>query len=225
MHDLVLSDTCLGEGFSSRVFLGTMCKGSSTMRRLARGKRATHHEMATPVAVKVFRMLNTVGEADTLPPEGPSETATHEMLRNELLEARLHARLEHRNLVRLLGVQEARQPVMLALEYCEHGNLLRMLRVQGARAGAEQQRDMAAQVAAGLAYLHANLCVHRDVAARNVLVADGGLQPPPCGHVLKLADLGLSRQLRPESDYYRVRRGRGEAGGAGRKCCRLNLVI
>ena len=211
MHDLVLSNTCLGEGFSSRVFLGTMCKGASTRRRtFTRKERATRHEMATPVAVKVFRMLNTVGEAAT--GQGPSETATHEMLRNELLEARLHARLEHRNLVRLLGVQEARQPVMLALEYCEHGNLLRMLRVQGARAGAEQQRDMAAQVAAGLAYLHANLCVHRDVAARNVLVADGGLQPPPCGHVLKLADLGLSRQLRPESDYYRVRRGWGEGG-------------
>ena len=225
MHDLILSDTCLGEGFSSRVFLGTMRNVGHTGHRYGKKQGAMQDEATTTVAVKVFRMLDAVGEADTLPPEGPSEVATHEMLRNELLEARLHARLEHRNLVKLLGVQEARQPVMLALEYCEHGNLLRMLRVQGARAGAEQQRDMAAQVAAGLAYLHANLCVHRDVAARNVLVADGGLQPPPCGHVLKLADLGLSRQLRPESDYYRVRRGRGEAGGAGRKCCRLNLVI
>lgn len=71
------------------------------------------------------------------------------------------------------------------------------------------RRDMASQVAAGLQYLHSKLCIHRDVAARNVLLvpqseAGAGEQAGASGFVLKLADLGLSRVTRDEQDYYRV---------------------
>ena len=37
-------------------------------------------------------------------------------------------------------------------------------------------------------------CIHRDIAARNVLVADD--------HVLKIADFGLARDVH-DRDYYR----------------------
>lgn len=43
-------------------------------------------------------------------------------------------------------------------------------------------------------YLATKLCIHRDLAARNVLVGEG--------HVMKIADFGLTRSI-PNNDYYR----------------------
>jgi serine/threonine protein kinase len=190
IDQIKISQVCLGEGISGQVFLGYI----STATALSNAKSSDECAEGIRVAVKVLGhvMQNVSSTTD----ESTSR------LRSALLEARLHARLSHPNVVQLLGVQEARQPVMLALEYCEHGSLRDLLRT---RAGQRhfnliQRQDMAAQVAAGLCYLHSRLCVHRDVAARNVLVASGGVSCPPCGYTVKLGDLGLARQLRPESD-------------------------
>jgi fyn-related kinase len=48
--------------------------------------------------------------------------------------------------------------------------------------------DMAAQIAAGMAYLESQNYIHRDLAARNVLVADN--------NVVKIADFGLARLIK-----------------------------
>lgn len=45
--------------------------------------------------------------------------------------------------------------------------------------------DMAAQIAAGMAYLESQNYIHRDLAARNVLVGDN--------NIVKIADFGLAR--------------------------------
>lgn len=47
--------------------------------------------------------------------------------------------------------------------------------------------DMAAQIAAGMAYLESQNYIHRDLAARNVLVGDG--------NIVKIADFGLARYV------------------------------
>ncbi|XP_012233524.1 tyrosine-protein kinase Src42A isoform X1 [Linepithema humile] len=57
--------------------------------------------------------------------------------------------------------------------------------------------DMAAQIAAGMAYLESQNYIHRDLAARNVLVADG--------NVVKIADFGLARLIK--EDEYEARIG------------------
>lgn len=53
--------------------------------------------------------------------------------------------------------------------------------------------DMAAQIAAGMAYLESQNYIHRDLAARNVLVGDN--------NIVKIADFGLARLIKV-SDYY-----------------------
>lgn len=202
IDDLKMTETCLGEGFSGKVYLARLHAPA-----LFQQPNAEKTSQSLEVALKVIARASG-GQ----PGQGSDQDA---VVRCALLEARLHARLDHPNLVRLLAVQEARQPVMLALELCNRGALLGLLRERSGGEldfNAEQRRDMATQVAAGVRYLHSKLCIHRDIAARNVLVAEVTQgKVPTCGYVLKLSDLGLARQLRTESDYYRVGRWCGWA--------------
>jgi hypothetical protein len=221
VHHVRLLEEMLGRGQFGEVWRGECILPTAAAHGRSRGhaRGAAMREAWSPVAVKVLSAL-TASRAD-----GAQNDAQMTQL---LLEARLHAQLQHPNLVRLLAVQETVQPVMLVLELCEGGDLRQALRSHSG-AGPENdyleaaRRDMAAQVAAGMQFLHSKLCIHRDLAARNVLLSAAygeGAALPVCGHVLKLGDLGLSRVLREESDYYRVRvEGRGgmEARGWGGK--------
>lgn len=51
---------------------------------------------------------------------------------------------------------------------------------------------MAAQIAAGMAYLESQNYIHRDLAARNVLVGDN--------NIVKIADFGLARYVFPQKN-------------------------
>ena len=48
--------------------------------------------------------------------------------------------------------------------------------------------DVAAQIAAGMAYLESQNYIHRDLAARNILVGEG--------NCVKIADFGLARVIK-----------------------------
>ena len=48
--------------------------------------------------------------------------------------------------------------------------------------------DVAAQIAAGMAYLESQNYIHRDLAARNILVGEG--------NNVKIADFGLARVIK-----------------------------
>lgn len=56
---------------------------------------------------------------------------------------------------------------------------------KGTTLGISDQTEMAAQVAAGMAYLELQNYIHRDLAARNVLVGEN--------NICKVADFGLAR--------------------------------
>ena len=212
------SDRPLGRGHFSEVWFGHLLPNS----RAGSGRAAQGTAGATEVAIK---MLGPSGLE--LFASGQSDLRQRDPRTLLLLEGRLHSCLHHPNIVQLYGVQETTLPVMLVLEYCDSGNLLNALRQARAPASGgqdfslAQRRDMAAQVASGLAYLHSKLCLHRDLAARNVLLktpAAGAGPMPVCGYNIKLSDLGLSRAA--SEDYYRVRRG-GVGSGCARGCVAL----
>lgn len=143
-----------------------------------------------------------------------------------LVEARLMSVLQHPHLVRAMAVCEDTLPLCLAMELCPRGNLQQALRSKALTNGGADEFvvyvDLARQVAEALAYLHSKTCLHRDVAARNVLLADaaeGDGGDARCGVLAKLSDFGLARGVEREKEYYRVSGecGRSEGASKGRR--------
>ncbi|XP_041705250.1 inactive tyrosine-protein kinase transmembrane receptor ROR1-like [Coregonus clupeaformis] len=126
-------------------------------------------------------------------------------------EASVMAELHHHNVVCLLGVVTQEQPVCMLFEFLNQGDLHEFLIMRSPHSdvGCSSDEDgtvkssldhgdflhLALQVAAGMEYLASHFFVHKDLAARNILVGEQL-------HV-KISDLGLSREIYT-SDYYRV---------------------
>ena len=97
--------------------------------------------------------------------------------------------LSHPNIVRLLGAMWDRGANELCMfqEYVECGSVARMIKKFGALPFSVIQRYLH-QVTLGVAYLHANNIVHRDIKGDNILVGKDGC--------VKVADFGCAAQLR-----------------------------
>ncbi|XP_065669835.1 vascular endothelial growth factor receptor kdr-like isoform X2 [Hydra vulgaris] len=120
------------------------------------------------------------------------------------------------NIVNLLGActKGVEKETYILLEYCPHGNLLSYMKNRRQEfkpiwskqfIGMEQEFttfDLAVicyQVAKGLEFLASRKCVHRDVAARNVLVGEN--------FTMKVADFGLARDVHQDERYVKVSGG------------------
>ena len=101
-------------------------------------------------------------------------------------EAEALRQLEHPNIVRLIGTEEAADGrlciVMEVVEGCDLGRLLRAQPLPHAR-GVE----IFGKVCAAVEYAHASGFVHRDINPSNILIGGDG--------TVKLADFGFARQL------------------------------
>jgi len=91
----------------------------------------------------------------------------------------------HANVVMFYGVCDA--PPAIVLQFCDGGSLLS--RLYGRKPGtpllsSSEMQSIALDIARGLNHLHFARLVHRDVAARNVLLHRG---------VAKLTDMGMAR--------------------------------
>jgi len=114
-----------------------------------------------------------------------------------LSEAHIMKKLRHPKLIQLYAVCTLEEPIYIITELMKYGSLLEYLQGKGKLLKLPQLIDMAAQVAAGMAYLESQNYIHRDLAARNVLVGEN--------NIVKIADFGLARLIK--EDEYEARVG------------------
>eukprot|EP00045_Choanoeca_perplexa_P014922 m.178590 g.178590 ORF g.178590 m.178590 type:complete len:523 (+) comp16842_c0_seq2:2832-4400(+) len=155
----------IGEGHFGHVWQGTVVNSTKALRD------------NRDVAVKLL-----MAESD----EGLVQAA--------LMEAILHHRLQHANIVACLGVVYDVDMFGLVLELCALGNARDYLRSNTGAVSSHTKQLWLYQVAGAVSYLHEQQVVHRDLALRNVLI-----KSPE--HVM-LADFGLSRFVALTTSYY-----------------------
>ncbi len=109
------------------------------------------------------------------------------------MQVRLHA-FAHENVIRMLAVCFKTQPLLIVLEYMPNGDLKSFLRkVQESSGETEFVAStahllrLAHDCSKGLAYLQSIKYVHRDIAARNVLLSRT--------YVAKIGDFGMARKV------------------------------
>ena len=126
-----------------------------------------------------------------------------------LVEGLLLLGVRHQRIVGLVAIVSESTPAMLCTELMVNGDLktyLRACRPRNAEPKAEitpvVMHQMAARLASAMAFVSKRGIIHRDIAARNVLVGDTAID-------VKLADLGAARDVL----------------GAGGECVYLSLPM
>ena len=135
------------------------------------------------------------------------ERATEGFPTAALREIKLLSHLQHKNVVRLLDVSTAKyappeQPLspdhrhlpfsypwnfFMVCEYAEHS--LKGLLERGVRFTPEQVKRVMRQVFEGLAYIHSQRVMHRDIKCSNILMNSQG--------IVKIADFGMGTYFEP----------------------------
>ncbi|XP_028605037.2 tyrosine-protein kinase transmembrane receptor ROR2 [Podarcis muralis] len=125
-------------------------------------------------------------------------------------EAMMRSRLQHPNIVCLLGIVTKEQPISMIFSYCSHSDLHEFLVMRSPHSDVGSTDDdktvkstlepadffhIVTQIAAGMEYLSSHHVVHKDLATRNVLVFDK--------LSVRISDLGLFREVY-SADYYKL---------------------
>ncbi|CAL1265166.1 unnamed protein product [Larinioides sclopetarius] len=115
-----------------------------------------------------------------------------------LEEAYIMQQFDHRHIIRLIGICSD-SPIWIVMELAKHGEMRAYLQNN------RNQLDLATlilyafQLSTALSYLESRKFVHRDIAARNVLVSSHDC--------VKLGDFGLSRWVE-DQHYYKASKGK-----------------
>uniref|UniRef100_A0A8C5AGD8 non-specific protein-tyrosine kinase n=1 Tax=Gadus morhua TaxID=8049 RepID=A0A8C5AGD8_GADMO len=127
------------------------------------------------------------------------KNCTSDSVREKFLQEALTMRqFDHPNIVKLIGVI-TENPVWIIMELCTLGELRSFLQVRKYSLDLASLILFSYQLSTALAYLESKRFVHRDIAARNVLVSS-----MDC---VMLGDFGLSRYME-DSSYYKASKGK-----------------
>jgi serine/threonine protein kinase len=117
-------------------------------------------------------------------------------------EAQIFARAgRHPNLIHFWGLAQHGDLQCLVAERAGLGSLDQFLEDHGKGLLLEAKLTMGSQIAAGMAHLHAQSLIHRDLATRNVLVCHRGDENGR-GALVKLTDYGLTKEASQTSGAY-----------------------
>jgi serine/threonine-protein kinase len=116
-------------------------------------------------------------------------------LQRFLREGKLAANLNHPNLVQVYDVGEENGRFYIVMEYVEGRDLREVIAKEGAMPNDKALR-IVRQVAEALAYAHENGVIHRDIKPSNIILTKEGNA--------KVADLGLARPIRDDSEVTRA---------------------
>ncbi|CAH1261831.1 RET [Branchiostoma lanceolatum] len=144
--------------------------------------------------------------AKSIRPDRMTASAVRDFRREMDILTRIHEDKEgHPNVVRLYGVVTKSEPQYILVEYASNEELRRYLwslREQCKTTGNTkllERLGFSCDVASGLSELARLKIVHRDIAARNVVISDR--------KVAKIVDFGLSRDVYVSSAYERTSQG------------------
>ncbi|XP_059485924.1 focal adhesion kinase 1 isoform X2 [Neocloeon triangulifer] len=115
-----------------------------------------------------------------------------------LEEAYIMQQFDHPHIIKLIGVC-SESPIWIVMELAKLGEMRAYLLSNKSRLDLATLLLYSYQLSTALSYLESKKFVHRDIAARNVLVSSH--------HCVKLADFGLSRWVEDQS-YYKASKGK-----------------
>ncbi|CAD5220314.1 unnamed protein product [Bursaphelenchus okinawaensis] len=113
------------------------------------------------------------------------ENVAKEQIKEIMMEARIMRALHHPHVVRFYGVGALQEPLLVIMELVDEGALDKILHKKTLDIATKTKYCLHASW--GIAYLHAQKLLHRDIASRNCLIG---------GKKLKLSDFGMSRKAR-----------------------------
>ncbi|ESO08827.1 hypothetical protein HELRODRAFT_74448 [Helobdella robusta] len=103
-----------------------------------------------------------------------------------LEEAKFLQKMNHKNMVQIMGVCSEGEPVFIIMEFVELGSLRNYLHNdRGKTIKFKTLLDIAAQIASGMTYIEQNNFIHRDLRSVNCLVGRN--------KAIKIADFGLAK--------------------------------
>ncbi|KAI0564713.1 Serine/threonine protein kinase [Gracilaria domingensis] len=111
-------------------------------------------------------------------------------------EAEIVRSICHKNIVRTFDVFETSNEVSIVMEFMEKGSLKSFLEGNRKRISERNGKRIARQLLSGVAYLHENGIIHRDLCVDNILVSGDG--------TVKISDFQFARwedRMGP-ADYY-----------------------
>ena len=124
----------------------------------------------------------TTSVAVKIPKAGPK------IVSDFLAEAQIMKKLQHDKLIQLYAVCTLEPPFYIVTELIKHGSLLNYItNGEGKHLKFQKLINIGVQVANGMAYLESLHCIHRNLAAKNVLIVEKS--------VVKIGDFGSARFL------------------------------